>query len=185
MASQKHYESLDDGSEFSGPLGSLPPSTQPYGAPSDSDMDLSISDDYCAPPSAAAPQSEAEKRVFRAAAFLKKAQQEAEASEHCVFGARAAALELSKMHAKKVAAMNNAEKRLKAAKADLRAPPPPAQAAAASTINAAAVAAAAPEAAAQRVASPKASAKPKQTKHQSGGEEGAKQKKSLKKQSHH
>lgn len=183
MASQKHYESLDDGSEFSGPLGSLPPSTQPYGAPSDSDMDLSISDDYCAPPSAAAPQSEAEKRVFRAASFLKKAQQEAEASEHCVFGARAAALELSKMHAKKVAAMNNAEKRLKAAKADLRAPPPPpAQAAAASSLIAAAVAAGASEAAAQRVASPKASAKPKQAKHQGGGQQGPEQKK---KKSHH
>ena len=115
MASQKHYESLDDGSEFSVPC-SLPPCTQPQfdGSSSDSDMELS-EDNNCAA-AAAAPQSETEKRVFRAAAFLKRAQQEAAASEHCVFGAKAAALELVRMHEKKVAAVVNATKRLKTAK---------------------------------------------------------------------
>jgi hypothetical protein len=174
MATQVNYESLDDGSEFSGPPGSLPPSTQPYGATSDSDMDLSISDDYCAPAAASAPQSEAEKRVFRAAAFLKKAEQEAAASEHCVFGAKAAALELTKMHAKKVSAVTNAAKRLKAAKAVLRGPPeaapaPPAATATAAALVAAALAAPAQETAPRDLFSPKAAAKPKQSKPDHGG----------------
>ena len=180
MASQKHYESLDDGSEFSGPPCSQLPFTQPYEVASDSDMDLSSdgSSDAAAP---APPQTDADKRIFRAAAFLKKAEQEAAASEHCVFGARAAALELTKMHAKKVAAVANAAKRLKAAKAAPRAAPRDAAETAAALEQVKAVLSAATEQTASEAPKEKTTAKvPKASKTPRGDAEergGSKKKK--------
>jgi hypothetical protein len=144
-------------------------------------MDLSISDDYCAPPSAAAPQSEAEKRVFRAAAFLKKAEQEAAASEHCVFGAKAAALELTKIHAKKVSAVMNATKRLKTAKAEMRSATAPLSlpvpAAATQTTSAGARVSEAPD---RELFSPKAAAQPKGSQKDQERHASSKKKKSSK-----
>jgi hypothetical protein len=115
MATQNEYESSDNDSEFSEPPAFPPSNSQPFG--DDSDMDFSEDDSAASPaPAAAEPLSEVDKRVFRATAFLKKAQQDAAAAEHYVFGAKAAAMELAKMHAKKVAAVKGAANRLAAAK---------------------------------------------------------------------
>lgn len=112
MATQSDFNFSDNDSEFSDPP-SPPPNAQTY---EDSDSDVVFSSDDDADAAHAAPQSEADKRIFRAAAFLKKAEQDASAAEHHVFGAKAAAMELAKMHAKKVAAVKGAITRLAAAK---------------------------------------------------------------------
>ena len=117
MATQADSFEFENDSEFSEPP-SPPPNAQTYDdSDSESDMEFSSDEsDDAADTSPAAPQSEAYKRIFRATAFLKKAEQDAAAAEHYVFGAKAAAMELAKMHAKKVAAVKGAATRLAAAK---------------------------------------------------------------------
>ena len=118
MATQADSFEFENDSEFSEPP-SPPPNAQTYDDDSDSESDMEFSSDESddaadSPPTV--PQSEADKRIFRATAFLKKAEQDAAAAEHYVFGAKAAAMELAKMHAKKVAAVKGAATRLAAAK---------------------------------------------------------------------
>lgn len=115
MASQLNYTS--DNSEFS----DLPPAESQL-APthrdeSDSDdLSFTSNEDERAARVAPAPVTEDEKKVARAAAALKKAQQDAAQSEHCVFGAKAAHLELARVHAKKIRTAELAVQRLRAAK---------------------------------------------------------------------
>ena len=115
MASQLNYTS--DNSEFS----DLPPAQDQLAPPhrdeSDSDdLSFTSNEDERAARVAPAPVTEDEKKVARAAAALKKAQQDAAQSEHCVFGAKAAHLELARVHAKKIRTAELAVQRLRAAK---------------------------------------------------------------------
>lgn len=79
--------------------------SQPYG---DEDEEGA-----CAKP----PTDDTDARVFRASAFLKKAQQEAAATQAHVYGAEQAAIELSKLLSKRQAAVSAAAKRLKSLQA--------------------------------------------------------------------
>ena len=115
MTSQLNYTS--DNSEFS----DLPPAEAQLASghrdESDSDdLSFTSNEDERAARVAPAPVTEDEKKVARAAAALKKAQQDAAQSEHCVFGAKAAHLELARVHAKKIRTAELAVQRLRAAK---------------------------------------------------------------------
>lgn len=116
MASQLNYTS--DHSEFSDmPSAEAKPSAAHRDSDSDSDdLSFTSNEDERAARVAPAPVTDDDKRIARAAAALKKAQQDAAQSEHCVYGAKAAHLELARVHAKKIRTAELAVQRLRAAK---------------------------------------------------------------------
>jgi len=101
---------------------------------------------------AKAPADDADARIFRAKTFLKRAQQEASATQAHVYGAEQAAIELSKLLAKRQSAVTAAERRLKSLESSRK----PASFAAAAASSAAA---AAPSASVKHVSKPKEGSK--------------------------